>query len=66
MWGWRDGSAVKSICCSFKGPEFRTYHPHNGSQPSVTMVAGDLIPTPGLRVTHGAHTYIQANIILKE
>ena len=30
--GWRDGSAIKSS----KGPEFKSQHPHGGSQPSVT------------------------------
>ena len=33
--GWRDGSEVKSIACSFKGPEFNSQQPHGGSQPSV-------------------------------
>jgi hypothetical protein len=33
--GWRDGSAVKSTNCSSRGPEFKSQHPHGGSQPSV-------------------------------
>jgi hypothetical protein len=33
--GWRDGSAVKSTDCSFKGPEFKSQQPHGGSKPSV-------------------------------
>ena len=33
--GWRDGSAVKSIACSSKGPEFNSQQPHGGPQPSV-------------------------------
>jgi len=33
--GWRDGSAVKSTVCSFRGPEFKSQQPHGGSQPSV-------------------------------
>jgi hypothetical protein len=33
--GWRDGSAVKSIDCSSRGPEFKSQQPHGGSQPSV-------------------------------
>ena len=32
--GWRDGSAVKSIACSSRGPEFNSQQPHGGSQPS--------------------------------
>jgi len=34
-WGWRDGSEVKSIDCSPRGPEFNSQQPHGGSQPSV-------------------------------
>jgi hypothetical protein len=33
--GWRDGSAVKSIDSSSRGPEFKSQQPHGGSQPSV-------------------------------
>ena len=33
---WRNGSAVKSTDCSFRGPEFSSQQPHGGSQPSVT------------------------------
>jgi hypothetical protein len=33
--GWRDGSAVKSTDCSFRGPEFHSQQPHGGSQPPV-------------------------------
>ena len=33
--GWRDGSAVKSTDCSFRGPEFNSQQSHVGSQPSV-------------------------------
>jgi hypothetical protein len=33
--GWRDGSAVKSMDCSSRGPEFNSQQPHGGSQPSV-------------------------------
>jgi hypothetical protein len=32
---WRDGSAVKSIGCSSRGPEFNSQQSHGGSQPSV-------------------------------
>jgi hypothetical protein len=28
LWGWRDGSAVKSTDCSSKGPEFKFQQPH--------------------------------------
>jgi hypothetical protein len=33
--GWSEGSAVKSTDCSSRGPEFKSQHPHGGSQPSV-------------------------------
>ena len=33
--GWRDGSVVKSIACSSRGPEFNSQQPHGDSQPSV-------------------------------
>ena len=36
---------VKSIGCSSRGPEFNSQHPHGGSQPSVTPVLGDLMPS---------------------
>jgi hypothetical protein len=32
---WRDGSVVKSTDCSSEGPEFKSQHPHGGSQPSL-------------------------------
>jgi hypothetical protein len=36
LWGWQDGSVVKSADCSSKGPEFKSQQPHGGSQTSVT------------------------------
>jgi hypothetical protein len=30
--GWRDGSGVKSTDCSSEDPEFKSQHPHDGSQ----------------------------------
>ena len=38
--GWRDGSAVKSTNCSFKGPEFKSQQSRDGSQPSDTLFWG--------------------------
>jgi hypothetical protein len=35
VWGWRDGSVVKSADCSSGGPKFKSQQPHGGSQPSV-------------------------------
>jgi hypothetical protein len=31
IWGWRDGSVVKSISCSSRGPEFNSQQPHGSS-----------------------------------
>ena len=33
--GWRDGSVLKSIDCSSRGPEFNSPQSHGGLQPSV-------------------------------
>jgi hypothetical protein len=35
VWGWRDGSAIKSTDCSSRGTEFSSQQPHGSSQPSV-------------------------------
>ena len=35
LWGWRDGSEVKSAGYSSRGPEFNFQQPHGGSQPSL-------------------------------
>jgi hypothetical protein len=32
-WAWRDGSVIKSIGCSSRGPWFDSQQPHGGSQP---------------------------------
>ena len=45
---WRDGSVVKSIACSSKGPEFNSQQPHGGSQPSV-MRSGALFWPAGIQ-----------------
>lgn len=26
LWGWRDGNVIKSIPCSYRGPEFSSQH----------------------------------------
>jgi hypothetical protein len=35
LMGWRDGSTIKSIDWSSRGPEFNSQQPHGGKQPSV-------------------------------
>lgn len=42
---WRDNSAVKSICCSYRGLRFNSQHPHSASQLSITLIQGDLMPS---------------------
>lgn len=39
----RDGSEVKSVCCSLRGSELLS-QPYQGSQPSVTPAPGHPIP----------------------
>ena len=45
---WRDGSAVKSTCCSLRGPGFTTQHPQGKSQCFVNPVPLDLAPSSDL------------------
>jgi hypothetical protein len=66
-WGCKDGLAVKSTCCSSRGPRFNSQPPHDGSQPLVTPGPEDPVPFSGL---HGdqacadmcsAQVYVQTN-----
>jgi hypothetical protein len=41
--GWRDGSVLKSINCSSRGPEFNSQQPHGGSQSSVMVIGCHLL-----------------------
>ena len=41
--GWRDGSAMKSICCSHRVLGFHSQHAHDSSQLSVNPVPGDTL-----------------------
>jgi hypothetical protein len=45
---WRDGSGIKSQCCSYKGPGFNFQHLDARSQLSVTSVPRN--PTSGFHV----------------
>lgn len=53
--GWRDGSAVQSICGSYRGPRVGFQHVHCGSQPSTALVPGVAMPFSNL-YSHGVHT----------
>jgi hypothetical protein len=48
--GWKEGSMVKSIDCSFRGLDFNSQQPRGGSQPSGLR----LVPSSGLQ------TYMKA------
>lgn len=48
MWGWREGSEVKSRSCSCRGPMFHPQSLHADSQPSVSLVLGHPLPYSGL------------------
>lgn len=45
---WRDGSVVKSTHCTCRGPMFSSQHSQGHSQPSETLVPGNLTGSPGL------------------
>ena len=51
---WRDGSAVKSIACSARGPEFNFQQPHGGSQASI-MKSGMLFWRAGMHAGRTLH-----------
>ena len=40
---WRDGSAVKSTDCSFRGPEFNSQPSNSASQPSLLEIQFPLL-----------------------
>lgn len=44
-WGWSDGSVVKSTGCSLREPEFDSQQPHGDSQPSLTVISEDPMPS---------------------
>ena len=44
----RGGSAVKHTRYSSSGPRFGSKHPHGSSQPPITPVPGDPMPSSGL------------------
>lgn len=43
-----DGSATKSTCYSHRGPGFGSQYPQHDSQPPVTPIPGNLIPSSDL------------------
>lgn len=55
--GWRDCSASKSTGW-FRGPEFNSQHAQDGSEPSVTPVSEDPVPSSDFQ-GHQACTWLQ-------
>jgi len=41
--GWRDGSEVKSIDCSSRGPEFKSQQPHGKRQKPELYTLGEMM-----------------------
>jgi hypothetical protein len=52
-------SRVKSTC-SLRGTKLDSQQPHGGSQPSVTPVPGDPVPSTYALHKHDAHTSMQS------
>lgn len=46
--GLEGGSKVKSTGCSYRGLGFNSQHPFSGSQPPVSPVPEDLMPSSAL------------------
>jgi hypothetical protein len=57
FWGWKDGSVVKSTCCSCRGPEFGPQPPPN--MPILLVSAG-----ANARVCTLSHTCAHIIIII--
>ena len=47
--GWRDGSAVRSTCCSYRGPGFSSQHSDSSLEPFVNPIPGD---PKGIHIVH--------------
>lgn len=45
----KDGSVVKNVCCSSRGPGFGASTLSGGSEPPVISASGVPVPSPGLQ-----------------
>lgn len=63
---WTDSSAATSACCFCRGPQFESLHTHGASQPAITPVPMDLVPSSGLCGYPACmwYTYVHADKIL--
>ena len=59
------GRAVKCTCCSPRGPEFDSQHPHGGSQLTITESPGNLTPSSDILRYGGTQAQAQAHILTK-
>lgn len=66
--GWREGSLVKSTCCSCKASMFGSHQSRGGSRPSGTPVPGIIVPASGLQghCIHVVHKHTQGQILFLE
>lgn len=55
---WRDGQQLKITGSSSWGPEFKSQHPHDSSQLSITVVSWNLVPFPCMKL------YMQTKTVL--
>lgn len=60
MQGWIHGLAVKSICCTCRGPEFSSQHPHGNTTICNFNSGGDLTSSFSIYkyYMHGEHIHI--------
>lgn len=53
----KDGRVVKSTGSSYVGPKFDSQHPHSDSLSPVTLVLGDLVPSPDIHRHQVTYSY---------
>lgn len=57
-----DGSALKRICCFWRGPGVDFLYPHDASQLSVTLVSEKLMPSSDV---HRYHPWMRYNACMQ-
>lgn len=67
-WGWQGSLVVKSLYCSFRGPNFSSQYPCQVAQPTITPALGALtwsFRPHGYLCTEYTHAYTHVEIIHK-
>lgn len=67
-WGWQGSLVVKSLYCSFRGPNFSSQYPCQVAQPTITPALGALTQSfrpHGYLCTEYTHAYTHVEIIHK-